>query len=204
MLTARCRLQTEMRTIRKASFHEVLLRFAIGEVNSDFAPEDQEYRQRTLSLLVSGDPILESEGIERQLQLRRQFLHSIPTDTQWGLANLGLTKAEFSPLYTIREEGWIKLTGGTLRLIDAANLINSDPTRDRRIAAVVSSCKQGRLELRGVTLLTQTERGPFTIVEGTARLLALYLCCILGASSPHCSEDLEVAVGLSKSTWRWS
>jgi hypothetical protein len=57
--------------------------------------------------------------------------------------------------------------------------IKSDPTVEES-RAVVSTCEQGRLDFRGVTLLTQTEWGPFTIVE-----------------------DKSSRVGMSKSTWPW-
>jgi hypothetical protein len=193
-----------MTIIRQASRHEMLLRFAIGEVNSRFAFANRQERLRTLGLLTSGDPTLEVEGIERQLQQRRAFLDSIPDDTIWSFARLGLSEQDFGRLRTIREDGWINLTGGTQRLVDAADLIGKQPSRDPSIASVVSACKEGRLELRGVTVLTMNDSGPFTIVEGHARLIALYLCCIVSASSPHCSEDLEVVSGLSNTAWSWS
>lgn len=182
----------------------MLLRFAVGEVNSRFAFANQQERQGTLSLLTSGDPALEVEGIERQLQKRRAFLDSIPDDTIWSIARLDLSQEDFGRLRTIREDGWIKLTEGTQRLVDAANLIGSQPSRDLGIASVVSACKQGQLELRGVTLLTMNYSGPLTIVEGHSRLIALYLCCIVDPLRAHCSEGLEVVLGRSNIAWSWS
>jgi len=86
----------------------MLLTFAIPEVNSNFASANEEERQRTLTLLTSGDSNLEVEKIERQLQQRRAFLDSIPDDAMWTLARLPLLPEDFGRLRTIREDGWIK------------------------------------------------------------------------------------------------
>ncbi len=194
-----------MRIIRGISAHEMARRFAIGEINSNFFhSKDEPYKQETVRLLTSGDPTREVQGIQRHWQTRRAFVNSLPGDTQWNLARLDLAKDEFARLETIRDTGWINYTGGSLKLVEAANSLQLNPNRDPRVAAIVSACKQGKLDLRGITLLGQTDVGPFTIVEGSARLVALYLCCVLSTSSPICANDIEVVVGLSPTRWSWS
>ena len=129
----------------------MLLTFAIPEVNSNFASANEEERQRTLTLLTSGDSNLEVEKIERQLQQRRAFLDSIPDDAMWTLARLPLLPEDFGRLRTMREDGWIKVTEGTQMLLDATDSVRCQPSLDQRIANVISACKEGRLELRDVS-----------------------------------------------------
>ncbi len=188
-----------MRIIRSVSSHEMARRFAIGEVNSSFFhSNDERHRQETLQLLQSGNLMSEIEGIRRHRLTRAALVDSVPSDTEWNLARINLSKEEFAQLQTIRDPGWINHTGGTLRLVDAATSLQADPGRDNRVTDVVSACKQGQLELRGITLLGQSLSGPFSILEGTARLVALYLCCVISTVGPYCGEDMEIMLGLSQ------
>ena len=194
-----------MRIVSEISAHEMARRFAIGEVTSQFfASGDHRYREETLAFLASGDKGLELEGIRRHHKTRGSFVKSIPPSTRWHIARLELSMDEFQRLNTIRDTGWIDLTNSTLKLVDVAQLMEKDPGRDPRLAEVITACKRGRLELRGITLFGQTEEGSLTIVEGTARLVALYLACVLRKASPHCAQNVEVVLGISDTTWRWS
>ena len=50
----------------------------------------------------------------------------------------------------------------------------------------------------------QTLKGPFTIVEGTARLVALYLNCVHKKTSPLCLDEIDIVLGLSACKWSFS
>lgn len=194
-----------MKIIRGITAHEMARRFAIGEIRSQFllAP-DKEYRDETLRFLTSGNPDFELEGIRRHQLTRGEFVNSIPRDTNWHLALLSLSNDEFARLRTINRDGWRTYSNGTLRLVDAATYLREDPSRDTRVAKIITACQWGTLEMLGITLFAQTVQGPYTIVEGTGRLVVLYLCCILSTSSLICTDEVEVILGISSTHWQFS
>src|SRR5207247_6263600 len=104
---------------------------------------------------------------------RGPFIASIPKDTEWHLAEFCLSPEQFATLRTIKDGGWGAHTSGSYQLVDAAKSLEQDWSRDSRIAAVVSECELGRLETMGITLWSQSIDGPYTVVEGNARLIAL-------------------------------
>lgn len=188
--------------LRDIDRHEMARRFAIGEVNSGFFySADEAERKKTLQLLTSGDYDLECSGIQRHQQTRGGFIDSLPRDTEWHLAKLPMSADEFEKLRTVNVDGWVRYTNGSLRLIDAAIFLEANPQADPRVTEIISACKQGRIELCGVTLFGGTTDGPLTIVEGTARLVSLYLTCVKQRSCPLSLEDVEITLGLSKARW---
>ena len=194
-----------MNIVENITEHEMARRFAIGEVHSRFffTPEES-IRREALSFLTSGYHKLECRGIEQHWKARGTFVKSLPADTVWSLAKLRLSENEFAQLHTVNVDGWVSYTNGSLRLIDAAIFLQANPGRDPRVSAIISACNQGQLEICGITLFGQTLNGPFTIVEGTARLVALYLNCVQKNTSPLCTDEIDIVLGLSSSKWRFS
>ena len=187
---------------KKVDKHEMARRFAIGEVNSGFFfSQDATDKQKTLQLLVSGDFELECFGIQNHRRTRGHFVDTLPKDTEWHLARLRLSEDEFVRLRTVADDGWRKYTNGSLKLIDAATFLQTNPKVDSRVTAMIAACDQGRIELCGITLFGITLDGPLTIVEGTARLVALYLTCVKAMSCPLNLQDIEVILGLSAAPW---
>jgi hypothetical protein len=191
--------------LREIDRHEMARRFAIGEVNSGFffSPDETD-RKKTLQLLTSGDHDLERLRIQRHQRTRGGFIDSLPRDTEWHLAKLPMSADEFELLRTVNVDGWVKYTNGSLRLIDAAIFLEANPEADPRVTEIISACKQGRIELCGITLFGRTTDGPLTVVEGTARLVSLYLTCAKQRSCPLSLEDVEIALGLSETRWSFS
>jgi len=186
-----------MKIVREITSHEMLRRFAIGEVFSEFydTPTD-EHRNKTLLLLKSGEQNKEIEGIKRALAKRQCLVKSLPP-AKWYLANLPLTHNQFSAIHTINDPGWVSYSGGTHKLIDAANNLRDAPGKDKRVDAIMSTFKQGNVEMQGITLIGQSKEGPFTIVEGNARLVSVYLCCMYEHSSPIRQSNIEVVLGIT-------
>lgn len=191
--------------LRKIDRHEMARRFAIGEVNSGFFfSRDEIDKKKTLQLLTSGDYNLECLGIDNHRRTRGHFVDSLPRDTGWYLAKLRMSEDEFEQLRTVNVDGWVRYTNGSLRLIDAAIFLEANPEADSRVAEVIGACKQGRIELCGITLFGRTTDGPLTVVEGTARLVTLYLTHVKQRSCPPILEDVEIALGLSEVNWSFS
>ena len=194
-----------MNILENITKHEMVRRFAIGEVYSQFFyTRNESIRREALSFLNSGDHELECRGIAQHQRSRGIFVKSLPADTVWSLAKLSLSENEFSKLHTVNVDGWVGYTKGSLRLIDAAIFLQEYPDIDSRVSGIISACKQGQLEICGITLFGQTLNGPFTIVEGTARLVALYLNCVQKNTSPLCSDEIDIVIGLSSYRWSFS
>lgn len=194
-----------MNIVEKLTEHEMARRFAIGEARSQFFFSQEELKkQETLHFLTSGDHDLERRGIQRHWKTRGSFVNSLPKDTEWSLAKLSLSEDEFARFRTVNVDVWLIYTNGSLMLIDAAIFLQENPSRDKRVAEVISACKQGQLEICGITLFGRALEGPLTIVEGTARLVALYLNCVQKNLSLLCAEEIEVVLGLSDSNWSFS
>ena len=183
----------------------MLRRFAVGEVFSDFyRASNNEHRKATLQLLESGEKSQEIKGIERVLMGRQFLVNSLPRKAKWYLANLPITLAHFSAIQTINDPGWISHSGGTQKLIDAATNLRKAPGTDVRVDAIVAAFKQGNVEMQGITLIGQSEEGPFTIAEGNGRLVSVYLCCLEDQSSPICKSEIEVVLGITDIQWNFS
>jgi hypothetical protein len=198
-----------MNIISPIDHHGALKRWAIGEVNSQFFCRcygyDPEFRQQTLALLKSGDPIKEAEGIRRHYKTRASFIGSIPADTEWFLASFHVIDNEFQGLRTIRDPGWEKHSGGSYLLCEAAENLIANPCEDPRLFPIILGLPDGNVNLTGITLWSMTKEGPYIIAEGTARLVAIYYHCIHRGIELFENNAIEVVVGVSRTKWRpWS
>ena len=195
-----------MNIISEIDRHEALRRWAIGEVKSQFFySKDPAIQEETLSLLKSGDPSKEAKGIKRHHQKRGCFIGSIPADTKWSLASFRVVENEFQGLRTIRDKGWKRFSSGSYLLCDAANYLIKNPCEDRqRVQSIIRELRHGNVNLTGITLWSMTKEGPYTIAEGTARLVAIYYLCILQGLKLFENNTAEVVVGISKTKWCWS
>ncbi len=196
-----------MKIIREITFHEMLRRFAVGEVRSySFykAPND-EHRKESLCLLMSGEQDQEHEGIHRVLEGRRSVVNNLlQLRLKYYLANLPITHSQFSVIKTYNDRNWVRYSGGTRKLIDAASYLRDAPGEDNRVDKIISAFKRGDIEMQGITLVKESETGFFTIFEGNARLVAVYLCCVDEQSSPICKSEVEVVLGISAISWEFS
>ena len=198
-----------MNIISEIDCHEALKRWAIGEVNPDFFCRcygyDPELREQTLALLTSGDPIKEAEGIRRHQCARAPLVCRIPWDAKWFLGSLHVIEDEFEGLRTIRDNNlWKKYSGGSYLLCDAANYLIKNPCEDPRISAIIRGLPDGRVNLTGITFISQAKEGPYIIAEGTARLVAIYYHCIYKGVELYENNAIEVALGISETKWYWS
>lgn len=179
--------------------------FCIGEINSSFyQPPSQECRLRTQALLESESTTDWEEGI-KQFVYRHGFFCSLPENTKWCTAELPLSDREFKKLRTVCEcdcsGGWCRYTERSHLLVHAAERLKKGEISDPRLEQVLASITSGNVETRGITLIAQSECGPYTIVEGHARLLALYLSRVDDRISPG---TLAITLGLSQDKWRFS
>jgi len=194
-----------MKIIKNITAHEMARRFALGEVHSRFFfPHEESVEQETIQFLTSGDYTLERRGIERHWKSHGPFVDSLPKDTDWHLAKLNLSEDEFSIFHTVNVDGWIRYTNRSLKLIDAAIYLQANPGCDQRVDAIISAFKKNQFEFTGITLFGQKMEGPLTIVEGTARLVALYLNCFQKNIRALCDEEIQVVIGLSQAKWHFS
>lgn len=180
-------------------------RFCIGEIDSSFFnPPSQTCRLRTLHLLESECATDWEEGI-RQFINRKGLFCSLPENAKWYTAEMPLVKKEFKKLKTICESdckgGWCSYTKRSHSLVYAAERLNEGEICDPRLEEVLASVKRGNVETRGITLIAQSRCGPYTIVEGHARLVALYLCRVAGRASPG---SMEITLGISREKWIFS
>lgn len=176
-------------------------RFVIGEVNSGFFVGTRSEKIETLSLLKSGDPIKEKEGINRH-QNRTAYFNSLPNDTRWYVSTLPIDKSQFDELWTLKGvEEWMKYTNSSYKLCDAAKFLNENPNEDERVGSIISALETNHIELTGITFMAQAEDGPFVIVEGTGRLVAIYCKYIIKGISDFENNEIDVVVGLSKKNW---
>jgi hypothetical protein len=190
-----------MRIARDTSWHEMRRRFVLGELaSSRFGFSDDRKHMEVKALLESGDRAKECEDILRHRN-HIDYWVSLPRETQWKIAYLRLTDHEFRRLRTFPGEGWRKHTNGSFRLVDAAVAIEIDPDRDPDVAAVISACQSGELNSVGITLHSQPALDVYTVVEGSARLVALFLCCVKAQLVDHCASDIEVILGVSQNRW---
>ncbi len=181
--------------------HEMKRRFVLGEINSSRFGYPTQQAQYMKDLLESGDYGLEYKAIQLH---QRRYPHwaSLPHNTLWTIVQFRLHKSEFEKIYTNQEESWKRLTDGTYKLIDAANNLDADPTRDPNISEVISACRGGKFNPIGITLHSQKGDDRYRVVEGSARLISLYICCINARLSQICTEEIELILGVSERCWK--
>ena len=193
-----------MKILEPITRHEMVRRFILGELDSPrFGSRDESDRRETKDLLESDDTRRQCEGILRQPH-RLGFVASIPTDTDWSTGRLELTENDFQLLRPVKDDAWRRLSNGTFKLVDAATAVKDAPGRDPRIAEMIEASRKQPLNLTGITLFRQEGGKTYTIVEGSARLAALYVSQVACLQPQHPGESIEVVVGISSSAWKWT
>lgn len=191
-----------LRVLRRQSFHEVQRRWALGELQSQFFPsDDREVIAETRGLLESPRRVDQETGLARHRVTRGEYIRSLPADTEWSIARLDCGDPGIGRFRTIDVPGWRRLTGGTLLVADAARAIAETPGLDPRVEGIWESLESDRFESIGLTLIGRGGAGPFTVVEGTGRLVSVYGSRLRGTLPPGLGTHLEVALGLSETRW---
>jgi hypothetical protein len=186
-----------MKLIEKIDRHEVLRRWAVGEVYSEFFnPLYESTREETLGMLLSGSKYLEKEGINNVLELKQGLVDSISLYINWYRAKLELNKSDLDMVYTLQLPGWERSTDGSFLISDAARNINEVPYRDRRVTCIYNALKDKKVKLEGITLLAVDKVGPYVAVEGTGRLTSIYIAQQLNHLDLMDKNEVEVTLGL--------
>ena len=186
-----------MKLIEKIDRHEVLRRWAVGEVYSEFFnPLYESRREETLSMLLSGSNVLEKEGIDNVLELKQGLVDSISLYINWYRAFLELNKSDLDMVYTLQLPGWERCTAGSFLIADAARKIREVPYLDPRVTSIYKSLKNKQVKLEGITLLAVDKIGPYVAVEGTGRLTSIYMAQHLEHLDLLDNNRLEITLGL--------
>lgn len=186
-----------MKLIEKIDRHEVLRRWAVGEVYSKFFnPEYEEHREETLAMLLSGSKYLEREGIDLVLELKQSLVDSISFYITWYRAFLEINKSDLDLVYTLQLPGWERNTEGSFLISDAAKNIYDVPYLDSRVTGIYRALKNHNVRMDGITLLAVDKIGPYVAVEGTGRLTSIYMAQQLEHMNLLENNQIEVTLGL--------
>lgn len=186
-----------MKLLQKIDRHEMLRRWAAGEVYSEFfRPEYEALRGETLALLNSGSRYLESEGIASVLEYKQVLVDSLSLYIHWYSALLEINKSDLDLVYTLQLPGWEKHTGGSYLVADAARNLHDRPELDPRITSIYEALNHKTAVLSGITLLAVDRVGPYVAVEGTGRLTAIYMAQQLEQRGLLPDNQVEVTLGL--------
>jgi hypothetical protein len=186
-----------MKIIKKIDRHEVMRRWAIGEVYSKFyQPANGINRDDAYQMLKSGQFNLERKAIDNVLTLKQSLVDSISQYINWYRADLEVRRSDLDLIYTLQLPGWEKNSKGSFLVADAANEIRIAPNLDRRVTSIYEALKDNNVEMDGITLLAVDKVGPYVAVEGTGRLTAIYIAESLEKLNILENEKLEVTLGL--------
>ena len=186
-----------MKLIEKIDRHEVLRRWAVGEVYSEFFnPLYESSREETLAMLLSGCHYLEKEGIDNVLELKQGLVDSISLYINWYRASLEINKSDLDLVYTLQLPGWARNTEGSFLIADAARNIQEVPHLDARVTGIYRAFKKKEVKLEGITLLAVDKIGPYVAVEGTGRLTSIYMAQQLDHLDLLDNNQVEITLGL--------
>jgi hypothetical protein len=186
-----------MKLLEKIDRHEVLRRWAVGEVYSEFFnPVCEANREETLSMLLSGSHYLEKEGINNVLEFKQGLVDSISMYINWYRALLEINKSDLDMVYTLQLPGWEKNTYGSFLIADAARNIHQVPYLDNRVTSIYGALKNKEVKLEGITLLAVDKVGPYVAVEGTGRLTSIYMAQQLEHLDLIDQNSVEVTLGI--------
>ncbi|MCC8423669.1 hypothetical protein [Mucilaginibacter sp. UR6-11] len=190
-----------MRLLEQITKHEMMRRWAIGEVHVDLLSSNSAELYKTLKLLLSQKIELEKEGINRALKYRHLCLiDCIAEDAAWYLAALDITQNEFNRLNTLTVPDLAMVTNNTYKINYGAHIIRQNPDLNPRISNIMNALrkKHRTVQLTGITLLAKNATGPFTIVEGNGRLISLYnILFNEGIALKFAKNDLQVVLAIS-------
>lgn len=186
-----------MKLIEKIDRHEVLRRWAVGEIYSQFFnPPYESVRAETLAMLLSGSYYLEKEGIDNVLELKQGLVDSISLHINWYKAFLEINKSDLDLVYTLQLPGWERNTKGSFLISDAAKNIQQLPYLDTRVTGIYRAFKNKEVKLEGITLLAVDKIGPYVAVEGTGRLTSIYIAQQLDHLDLLDNNQIEITLGL--------
>ena len=186
-----------MKLIEKIDRHEVLRRWAVGEVYSQFFnPTYESNREEALGMLLSGNHYLESEGINNVLELKRGLVDSISLYINWFKAILEINRSDLDLVYTLQLPGWKRNTNGSYLIADAAKNIRQSPNLDCRVSGIYKALKDKAVKMEGITLLAVDKIGPYVAVEGTGRLTSIYMAQQLDHLNLIDNNQIEITLGL--------
>jgi len=186
-----------MKIIEKIDRHEVLRRWAIGEVYSQFFnPVYESSREEVLAMLLSGSRFLEKEGIQNVLEFKQGLVDSISLYIKWYRAFLEINKSDLDMVYTLQLPSWERNTEGTFLVSEAARNIQQIPNLDSRITRIYGALKNKTVKLDGITLLAVDKIGPYVAIEGTGRLTGIYIAQQLDGLDLLESNRVEVSLGI--------
>lgn len=188
-----------MRVGAQISAHEMLLRWARGELESGFFLTQFFDRDIVRGLLYSADAEKQDQGLNQLRFARGHILQRLPRDTEWRLAEIDFTPEEFASIRTINPDpDWRLLTGGSYQLVDACDRLHSGAAFDERIPAMLQRFEAvGEVahEVRGITLVARSTASQSMVIEGHGRLVARYWATALRTS--RASGPVTVALGVS-------
>lgn len=186
-----------MKIVEKIDRHEVLKRWAIGEVYSEFFnPLYETQRNETMAMLQSGSAYLEKEGIDQVLELKQSLIDSLSKYIKWYKAILEINKSDLDMVYTLQLPGWERNTKGSYLIADAAKNIKQIPYLDHRVTAIYRALKRREVKLEGITLLAVDKIGPYVAVEGNGRLTSIYMAQQMDKLDVIDKNQIEVTLGL--------
>ena len=186
-----------MKLVRPITKHEMLRKWAIGELDSQFFnPSGKEQKEETLAMLTSEVISEEVEGINLVLSLKQDLVASLPPDLKWYIAMLTLNKKEMDLIYTMQGEGWEQYSKGSYQLSSAARNLNNHTFRDERIENIINALRNNSIELSGITLVAEGIQGPYFAIEGNGRLTGLYILNLLEENSESLYGEIAITLGI--------
>lgn len=186
-----------MKIIKEISKHEVLKRWAIGELDSEFFKAGNTIdKLEMLSMLISENEAVEVAAVEQILIFKQELVNALDPELKWYLATLELNQLEMDAILTLDVPEWDLISRSTYQLSEAAKNIFENPSLDLRITGILNGLKNSRVQLKGITLLSEDVEGPYMAIEGNARLTAIYIHNLLKNNKNDCIESIEIALGV--------
>jgi len=142
-----------------------------------------------------------SNAIENQARLSiltqyRPFVSSI-TAADWWVAEID--KEDFTGLKLIDSGDWRFITDGTLDPTRAAEKIDEDASLrsgiySRQVNFILGRYKQLSLSSSKITLVGADKEGPFTVVDGVHRAVAMAMYYIIKTHEPYANKEAYVGL----------
>jgi len=201
-----------MKNFREIGVREMRRKFALAEIDSDvfkqentailngkhLTRKEKERLRRMLSSKNSQDVCdAISEHVHGEFVYRNIIVPKMVKE--WYVADLDATVDEFKRLRVVDTEFWSFLSNGSCELAMAAK---NPMTRVKipRIEGIISTVLDGdSINLTGITLMcakAEKTGGPWTVVEGHARLVTIYLQLNGDLPIRYKSKEIEVVLGV--------
>jgi len=191
-----------MEIIKGISYMDMLHRWALGEAKSKRFINPSA--KQNLILLNSKNPNEVLEGINNQLNPRAVLINNLPLDTKWYLVFMPINEVEFLKVFTIKASDWDRFTNETYKLSDAVNYLIKNPKESEKITYGFKKVPKIDDAFQiGITFLTKSIYGPFTVIEGNSRMVNLYYHYIIKKRLPDI-ERVELVVGITEKKYIFS